>query len=242
MEMNEGYQDREDPGLTVRFPLVDRPGEALLVWTTTPWTLTSNVAAAVGPDLRYVRVRQGEDRFWLGKGTLKTALQGPFEVEDEVAGTDLVGWRYAGPFDELPAVRAAFAAGTRDDPATPYEHRVVAWDEVGEDEGTGIVHIAPGCGAEDFQLGKALGLPVIAPLDESGIVPRRLRLADRPRRPRRRRADRRAPQARRAASTASSRTPTATRTAGAAARRCSSASSTSGTSPWARSTTSRARR
>ena len=62
MEMNEGYQDREDPGLTVRFPLVDRPGEALLVWTTTPWTLTSNVAAAVGEDLRYVRVRQGDDR------------------------------------------------------------------------------------------------------------------------------------------------------------------------------------
>ena len=77
-----------------------------------------------------------------------------------MAGTDLVGWRYAGPFDDLPAVRDAFAAGTRDDPTTPYEHRVVAWDEVGEDEGTGIVHIAPGCGAEDFQLGKSLGLPV----------------------------------------------------------------------------------
>ena len=73
-----------------------------------------------------------------------------------------MGWRYAGPFDELPAVQAAFAEG--------YEHRVVPWDEVGEDEGTGIVHIAPGCGAEDFQLAKAIGLPVIAPLDESGIV------------------------------------------------------------------------
>jgi isoleucyl-tRNA synthetase len=160
MEMNEGYQDREDPGLTVRFPLVDRPGEALLVWTTTPWTLTSNVAAAVGPDLRYVRVRQGEDRFWLGKGTLKTALRGPFTVEDEVAGSDLVGWRYTGPFDDLPAVRAAFTGG--------YEHRIVPWSEVGEDEGTGIVHIAPGCGAEDYQLGKALGLPVVAPIDEDG--------------------------------------------------------------------------
>ena len=163
MEMNEGYQDREDPGLTVRFPLVDRPGEALLVWTTTPWTLTSNVAAAVGKDLRYVRVRQGDDVVWLGKGTLKQALEGPFTVEDEVAGADLVGWRYAGPFDDLPAVRAAFEP-------VGYEHRVVAWEEVGEDEGTGIVHIAPGCGAEDYQLGKTLGLPMIAPLDESGIV------------------------------------------------------------------------
>jgi isoleucyl-tRNA synthetase len=162
-EVNEGYQDKDDPGLTVRFPLIDRPGESLLVWTTTPWTLTSNVAAAVGEDLRYVKVRQSDGVFWLGKGTLKTALQGPFQVEEELAGRDLVGWRYEGPFDDLPAVRAAF------DPAD-YEHRIVAWGEVGEDEGTGIVHIAPGCGAEDFQLGKALGLPVIAPLDESGIV------------------------------------------------------------------------
>ena len=161
-EVNEGYQDKDDPGLTVRFPLIDRPGEALLVWTTTPWTLTSNVAAAVGERLRYVKVRQGDDAFWLAKGTLKTALEGPFQVEEELSGADLVGWRYAGPFDELPAVQAAFAEG--------YEHRVVPWDEVGEDEGTGIVHIAPGCGAEDFQLAKAIGLPVIAPLDESGIV------------------------------------------------------------------------
>ncbi len=161
MEMNEGYQDREDPGLTVRLPLVDRPGEALLVWTTTPWTLTSNVAAAVGGDLRYVRVRQGEDRFWLGKGTLKTALQGPFTIEEEVPGSALVGWRYTGPYDALPAVRTAFDE-------LGYEHRVVAWDEVGEDEGTGIVHIAPGCGAEDYQLGKAIGLPVIGPIDEDG--------------------------------------------------------------------------
>jgi isoleucyl-tRNA synthetase len=160
MEMNEGYQDREDPGLTVRLPLVDRPGEFLLVWTTTPWTLTSNVAAAVGPNVRYVRVRQGNDRFWLGKGTLKTALQGQFTVEEEVAGFELVGWRYVGPFDDLPAVRAAFADG--------YEHRVVEWPDVGEAEGTGIVHIAPGCGSEDYQLGKALGLPVIGPIDEDG--------------------------------------------------------------------------
>jgi isoleucyl-tRNA synthetase len=169
MEMNEGYQDREDPGLTVKFPLLDRPGESLLVWTTTPWTLTSNVATAVGPALRYVRVRQGDDVYWLGRGTLGSALIGPFEVLDEASGSDLVGWRYAGPFDDLAAVRRAFAVGTGDAPDRPYEHRVVPWTEVGEEEGTGIVHIAPGCGAEDFQLGKALGLPVVAPLDESGI-------------------------------------------------------------------------
>jgi len=160
MEMNEGYQDREDPGLTVRFPLLDRPGESLLVWTTTPWTLTSNVAAAVGAQLRYVKVRQGADRFWLARGTLKTAIQGPFTVEEEVAGSELVGWRYTGPYDDLPAVQSAFAGGD--------ERRVVPWTEVGDDEGTGIVHVAPGCGSEDFQLGRTLDLPVIGPIDEDG--------------------------------------------------------------------------
>ena len=160
MEMNEGYQDREDPGLTIKLRLLDRPG-SLLVWTTTPWTLAANVAAAVGPDLKYVRVRQGEEDLWVGKGVLKSALDGPFTVEEELFGRDLLGWRYEGPFDALPAVRKAF------DPVS-YQHHVVLWSEVGEDEGTGIVHIAPGAGAEDYQLGKSLGLPVIGPIDEDG--------------------------------------------------------------------------
>ena len=168
-EMTEGYADREDPGLTVKFPLLDRPGEALLVWTTTPWTLTSNVAAAVGEELRYVKVKQDDETFWLGRGTLKAALEGPFQIVEEKLGRELAGWRYSGPFDELPAVEAAFSAVPGPN-GSPYEHRVVLWDEVGEEEGTGIVHIAPGCGAEDFALGKSLGLPTIAPLDESGIV------------------------------------------------------------------------
>jgi isoleucyl-tRNA synthetase len=165
MEMNEGYAEREDPGLTIRLPLVDRPNEALLVWTTTPWTLTSNVAAAVDPNLTYVRVRQGSDEYWLGKGTLKAALRGRFQVVEERPGRDLVGWRFRGPYDELPAVKEAFAGS---DDRAPYEHQVVPWDEVQEAEGTGIVHIAPGAGAEDYHLGKSLGLPVIAPLDEFG--------------------------------------------------------------------------
>ena len=167
-EMTEGYQDREDPGLTVRFPLVDRPGESLLVWTTTPWTLAANVAAAVGEDLEYVRVRQGDGTFWIGRGTLKQTARGPFEVLESKRGSELVGWRYGGPFDDLPAVRDAFAKGTREKPGEPYEHRVIPWDEVGEDEGTGIVHIAPGAGAEDYQLGRTLGLPIIGPIDEDG--------------------------------------------------------------------------
>ena len=190
-EMSEGYHDREDPGLTVRFPLLDRPGESLLVWTTTPWTLTSNVAAAVGPELRYVKVRQDDHLFWLGRGTLKQALQGPFEVVEERSGADLVGWRYAGPFDDLPAVQAAFA-GSVDVDGRPYEHRVVAWSEVGEQEGTGIVHIAPGCGAEDFQLGRELGLADDRAARRERRDPPRVRVPRRTGRARGRRADHRA--------------------------------------------------
>ncbi len=129
------------------------------MWTTTPWTLTSNVAAAVGPELTYVRVRQGEDIYYLSKGTL-SMLKGKYEVESELTGKEMLGWRYKGPFDELPAQIESGA---------PEAHRVIAWDEVGEEEGTGIVHIAPGCGAEDFALSKPEGLPVIAPLGESGL-------------------------------------------------------------------------
>jgi isoleucyl-tRNA synthetase len=156
--VTEGYQELTHASITLRFPLLDRPGESLLVWTTTPWTLTSNVAAAVGPDLDYVRVRQGEEIFYLSEGTLHM-LQGPYEVEAELSGDEMVGWRYQGPFDELTAQREL---------GGPEAHRVILWEEVGEEEGTGIVHIAPGCGAEDFALSKEHDLPVIAPLKEDG--------------------------------------------------------------------------
>ncbi len=154
----EGYQERTHPSVILRFPLRGRPSESLLVWTTTPWTLTSNVAAAAGPKLTYVRVRQGDEVFYLSKGTLHQ-LSGPYEVLEEMMGTALEGWTYDGPFDELEAQREA---------GGPQAHRVVLWDEVGEAEGTGIVHIAPGCGAEDFALSREYNLPAIAPLDEEG--------------------------------------------------------------------------
>jgi isoleucyl-tRNA synthetase len=157
--VTEGYQELTHPSITLRLPLKDRPGENLLVWTTTPWTLTSNVAAAVGPDLEYVRVRQEDQVYYLSRGTLHM-LQGPYEVEGELLGEDMEGWRYIGPFDELPAQISS---------GSPDAHRVILWDEVGEDEGTGIVHIAPGCGAEDFALSKEFDLAVIAPLAEDGI-------------------------------------------------------------------------
>jgi isoleucyl-tRNA synthetase len=157
--VTEGYVEKTDPGLTVRFPLIGHWGdgetkESLLVWTTTPWTLTSNVAAAVGPELTYVKVLQGDEYLYLSKGTLKM-LKGKYEVIEEMKGRDLEGWQYYGPFDDLPV-------------AATEAHRVILWEEVGEEDGTGIVHIAPGCGAEDFELGKRYDLPVIAPLTEDG--------------------------------------------------------------------------
>jgi len=153
--VTEGYKELTHASVYLKFPLNERPGESLLVWTTTPWTLTSNTAAAVHPDLTYVRVRQGDEVLILGKAVAARALEGPFEVLGEVQGSDLVGLTYRGPFDELP-------------PQAGIVHRVVPWEEVSEAEGTGIVHIAPGCGAEDFQLSKAYGLAVIAPIDEEG--------------------------------------------------------------------------
>ncbi len=146
-ELVGSYVERADPSLRVRFPLLDRPGEALVIWTTTPWTLPANVAAAVRPDAPYGRLDNGD---WLaterGDGRTFTEVR---------PGSELIGWRYRGPFDELR-------------PGSQVEHRVVGWDEVSLADGTGIVHIAPGCGAEDFDLGQAHGLPVLAPVDESG--------------------------------------------------------------------------
>jgi len=151
----EGYQELTHPGVVVRLPLVDRPGQALLVWTTTPWTLTSNVAAAVHPGLTYVRVRQGDEELYLEEGAVGI-LRGGYTVVERLPGAQLVGWRYHGPFDDLPPQRGV-------------AHRVIPWADVTAAEGTGIVHIAPGCGAEDFALSREHGLPVIAPVDEHGV-------------------------------------------------------------------------
>jgi isoleucyl-tRNA synthetase len=157
--VTEGYQEITHPGVFVRFPLVDRPKHSLLVWTTTPWTLTSNVAAAVHPSLTYVRVRQGAEELYLAEGAVGV-LRGDYTIVERVPGQQLVGWRYHGPFDtgreDLTVQRGV-------------EHRVIPWTDVTSTEGTGIVHIAPGCGAEDFALSKEHNLPVIAPIDENGV-------------------------------------------------------------------------
>jgi isoleucyl-tRNA synthetase len=154
--VTEGYQDRTHLSLFVGYPIVERPGEELMVWTTTPWTLAANVAAAVNPDLTYVKLKQGDRTFYVGQDAISNAIKGDYEILEELTGIDLIGLTFTAPYDELPANE-----GVR--------HVVIPWDEVSAVEGTGIVHIAPGAGKEDFQLSKVNDLDVIAPLDESGI-------------------------------------------------------------------------
>ena len=160
--VTDGYFEITHESIYVKFPLKGREKEALLVWTTTPWTLTSNVAAAVGPELDYVRVRQHDDgwTYYLAREAVESALIGDYEVVGELKGEEMVGWEYEGPFDELPGPQHEMLG---------YTHRIIPWKEVGAEEGTGVVHIAPGCGAEDFALAHEHDLPVIAPLTGDGI-------------------------------------------------------------------------
>ena len=153
--VTEGYQEIVHPGLYVRFPLIGRDNEALLVWTTTPWTLAANTAAYVHPELTYAKARtENGEVLYLLKSRL-SELKAGHEVLEEMPGAALAGLRYKGPFDELPVQQGV-------------DRRVVAWKEVSESEGTGIVHCAPGAGKEDFKLSKQEGLDVIAPLDDFG--------------------------------------------------------------------------
>ena len=219
MEKAEGYKLIEHRAVFVKFPLTGRPGEHLLAWTTTPWTLTSNVAAAVNPELTYLKVKLKGEVFYIAKGAFKfnrmestsgeaaeetTAKKGKrewlegvphlrtieqmfkekggkeaYEIIGEIKGAEMVGWTYAGPFDDVPAQHATYgypeevARVVKDLKWAPAvggaaAHRVIPWEDVGETEGTGIVHIAPGCGQSDFMLGKQHGLPPVAPLDDAG--------------------------------------------------------------------------
>ena len=164
-EMTEGYADREDQSLYFGLALVDRPGEELIAWTTTPWTVAANVAAAVQPSLDYELVEFDGRKLWIGASRRAAALGGGApraKLLETRKGSELIGWKYRAPFDALPAVSEALGP----DGAA---HRVIAWDEVGSEEGTCIVHIAPGCGSDDHKLGVVEGLPAIAPIDESGV-------------------------------------------------------------------------
>ena len=118
--VTEGYQERTHLSVFVRFPLLEEENASLLVWTTTPWTLAANVAAAVHPELTYVKAAQDDRVVYVAKDAAKNALRGDYIVTGEVAGADLVGRAYRGPFDELPANSGVV-------------HRIIPWDEVGCD-------------------------------------------------------------------------------------------------------------
>ncbi len=151
----EGYQELTHKAVIVRFPIIGKKNEYLLVWTTTPWTLTSNTGVAVHPDLPYVKVENNGFIYYLNKNLLHV-LKGKYKILQELSGKELLGLTYQGPFDYLPAQKGV-------------SHKVIPWEEISESEGTGLVHIAPGCGKEDLALGKDYDLKTIAPLDELGF-------------------------------------------------------------------------
>jgi isoleucyl-tRNA synthetase len=156
-EQKEGYKTVEEDSVYVRLPIRGWDGEFLLVWTTTPWTLPANVAVAVHPDLPYARVRLDDRIYHLAEARLHVLApdSSAVEVLSVGPGRDLENLEYDAPFDDLPA-------------APSDAHRVVLWGDVEETEGTGLVHIAPGCGKEDFDLAGVEGLPVIETIDEFG--------------------------------------------------------------------------
>ncbi|MEG2459892.1 MAG: isoleucine--tRNA ligase [Clostridia bacterium] len=155
-EMSGSYKNLEHTAVFFKLPLKNR-NEKILVWTTTPWTLSSNVALAVNEEIDYARVKIASDNepIILCKDAIKVLGEDKLEVLDIFKGSELVGLEYETCFKDLDAQKDIV-------------HKVVAWEDVDSVEGSGVVHIAPGCGVEDYELGKRLSLPMIVPVDDLG--------------------------------------------------------------------------
>ena len=155
-ELADSYQDMEHVAVFFKLPIFERDWD-MLVWTTTPWTLSSNVAIAVNPELVYCvcNIKSSNRKLVVGKNAIKVLKDDLISVETEVLGSELVGLTYQTCFEELEEQN--------------FVHKIVPWEDVDAEEGSGAVHIAPGCGAEDFELGQRLSLPNVCPVDESGI-------------------------------------------------------------------------
>ena len=158
--LTEDYKEATHDSVYIEYPIKGRRNEYLLVWTTTPWTLPGNVAVAIDADKDYV-VATGKvagNKYYLLEFAAKRL---GLTLEKKLKGRELAGFKYESPFDSLVRVKKSLGK---------YVHEVVATDEkilpVSEEEGTGLVHVAPGAGSEDFQLGKKLKLPVIELIDE----------------------------------------------------------------------------
>ncbi len=152
-EVSLGYDDVKDPSVYVRMRLTSEPGTSFLVWTTTPWTLISNVALAVAPDVEYVTVETNGERLILAEARL-SVLDGEYTIVDRRRGKNLVGLEYERLFSYHPVDSRAFY--------------VVAGDFVTTEDGTGIVHMAPAYGEDDARVGREMGLPTIHPVSKSG--------------------------------------------------------------------------
>ncbi|MBQ1466828.1 MAG: class I tRNA ligase family protein, partial [Eubacteriaceae bacterium] len=154
-EVAQGYQMIKTDTVYVRFKIKDRD-EYFLAWTTTPWTLASNVALAVNRDVTYVKVSSGGYVYILAKELASSVLEGEYEVLEEMKGSDLEYTEYEQlmPFVEPSDGKKAFF--------------VVCADYVSTTDGTGIVHIAPAFGEDDYNVGAAYGLSVMNPVDEQG--------------------------------------------------------------------------
>jgi len=158
-EVAQGYTQVTDPSVYVRFPVTGGPvtevGAALLVWTTTPWTLVSNVAVAVHPEIEYAVARAPSGEVLVvAERLLPAAVGDDAEVLRTMTGAELAGTTYARPFELVDIADGA--------------HYVVTADYVTTDDGSGLVHIAPAFGAEDREIGKAHGLPLVNPIDPQG--------------------------------------------------------------------------
>ncbi|MCZ3386507.1 MAG: isoleucine--tRNA ligase [Actinomycetia bacterium] len=160
-ELAQGYEDVVDPSVYVRFPVTGGPladkDAALLVWTTTPWTLISNTAVAVHPDVDYVLARTANGELLVvAEALVSAALGDGATVVSQLTGTELVGTSYRAPFDLVSI------------PDEGPVHTVLPADYVTVTDGTGLVHLAPAFGPEDLAVGRAHGLPVVNPVLTNG--------------------------------------------------------------------------
>ncbi len=151
-EVAQGYRETKDPSVFVKFKVRDEDAY-FLVWTTTPWTLISNVLIAVGKDLDYVLVEHEGERLYLAKGRLHV-LKGDYKVIKEMKGSELIGKRYEQLFTYVK-------------PDTD-SHFVVHADFVSLEDGSGMVHIAPAFGIDDYELCRANGVGMVNPVGEDG--------------------------------------------------------------------------
>tara|TARA_Y100000310_G_scaffold343598_1_gene452017 strand:+ start:2826 stop:5675 length:2850 start_codon:yes stop_codon:yes gene_type:complete len=153
--VTEGYKEVTHQALFMQFPVKGKQDEYFLIFTTTPWTVPANVAIAVNANLNYVKVESKGKKYWLSEKRLEE-LEGNHKILEKKKGSKLKGMEYEMPYGDFVSQRKS-------------PHKVVLWDLASEEEGTGIVHIAPGCGTEDFDLSKKENLISISPLNEAGF-------------------------------------------------------------------------